>query len=41
MKVMPSSPPDIGAVQITCYDNGEYDIEKRLLKTKELLPKVH
>lgn len=41
MKVMPSSPPDIGATQITCYDSGEYDIEKRLLKTKNLFPKVH
>lgn len=41
MKVMPTSPPDIGAVQITCYEDGEYDIEKRLLRTRELMPKVH
>ncbi len=39
-KIGATSPPDIGAVQLTVYEDGTWDKEHKLLKTKELLPKV-
>ena len=41
-KIHASSPPlgSLGAVRITVHEDGTYDVEKELLKTKELLPKV-
>jgi len=41
-KIHASSPPlgSLGAVRITVHEDGTFDVEKELLKTKELLPKV-
>lgn len=41
-KIHASSPPlgSLGAVRITVHEDGTWDVEKELLKTKELLPKV-
>lgn len=40
-KVAAVSPPDIGAVRMEFFNDGFWDEEHRLLKPRELLPKVY
>lgn len=40
LKIAPSSVPDIGAIRIECFNDGSYGIQKQILKSREMLPKV-
>jgi hypothetical protein len=40
-KIMPESPPDLGSVQYTFHEDGTWEDEHAMMKTKITRPKVH